>query len=69
MDTSSDWMTQPEFAVRFGEHVRGKAFNRKTLIDWVNERRGPPHVKIGRDVCYSWSAALKWLEQQLDAAA
>ncbi|WP_316205261.1 hypothetical protein [Bradyrhizobium sp. SZCCHNS3004] len=65
MDTdSSDWLTQVEFAKRFGEHVRGRPYNRHTLIYWIRRKEGPPHVKVGRDVVYSWSAALAWLKEQ-----
>ena len=36
----------------------------KTLANWRCERRGPPFLKIGRQVLYSLDSLTLWLDRQ-----
>lgn len=43
--------------------------NARTLARMRDERRGPPHVRIGRKVGYRASDVAAWLEQQVIEAS
>ena len=52
-----------EFAVVFGNHVRGTPYHRHTLINWRSAGTGPPWIKIGRDVVYRAGAAKRHVKK------
>jgi hypothetical protein len=64
----SDMIPRKEFARKFGEYVRGKPYCLRTVIDWERQGYGPRPIRIGRDVIYSWKAAIAWLDEQVQAA-
>ena len=64
----SDLIPQREFARKFGEYVRRQPYALITLKRWAREGRGPQPIKIGNAVVYSWSAAMKWVDEQVKAA-
>ena len=39
--------------------------NARTLARMRDERRGPPHIRIGRKVAYRSADVSAWLEQQV----
>jgi hypothetical protein len=65
----TDFLPRKEFAKRFGVHVRGKPYALRTIICWERQGLGPMPIRVGRDVLYSWGAAMKWLQGEVERAA
>jgi hypothetical protein len=72
-------MATPTFAVGYiprkrlakelGERLRGRPYSEWTLIAWERVGRGPPTVRVGRDVVYCIASVEKWLRDLEGAEA
>jgi len=56
-----DYIPRDQLAAELGKSV-------KTLVRWELDGKGPPAVRIGRDVLYFKPSVEKWLRSQERAA-
>jgi hypothetical protein len=56
-DILKDYISRDDLATQLGKSV-------KTLIRWELDGRGPPVVRVGRDVLYFIPSVQKWLREQ-----
>ena len=53
--------TKPEALAEPDEVAAVLRVERHTLDNWRAQGRGPDYVKVGKNVCYRWSAVNEWL--------
>jgi hypothetical protein len=63
------YLKRAPFAEWLGNRVRGKPYSEFTLMAWERDGKGPPAIRVGRDVIYSTSTAEEWLASLESAAA
>jgi hypothetical protein len=68
-ENPAKYLKRAEFAKWFGELVRGKPYSPFTLMTWQKDGRGPPAIRIGRDVIYNTDTAEEWLASLSEDAA
>jgi hypothetical protein len=60
-DILKDYISRDNLAAQLGKSV-------KTLVRWELDSRGPPVVRVGRDVFYRIPSVEAWLKAQERAA-
>jgi hypothetical protein len=63
-DFASNYIHRKQLAKELGERLRGRPYSEFTLIAWQRDGKGPPVIRISRDVVYSIPSVDKWLKAQ-----